>query len=249
MLASAWAKAGEVPEAIRKGVEDAKKHLIAVPLPGTTIPFPRTGRFAASEVTAEARGRLVLASSPVALCARWWRPLASATSSRSRWAARPRSIPCMATMDGLRALASFESEAARRGRTVAELVGPRRAQQIAEAAAVAASYTPPAREEREERGGDPSRVAVVARGPVGGRGQAVRWWPVVVLADPGRGGVLVRGGLVATRRGGPACASGGPSAASPVRGTRSRLISWRILAHGMIEWSARGARNYGEAYG
>src|SRR5215475_6304560 len=43
-------KAGEVPEAIRKGVEDAKKHLIQVPLAGTSIPFASTGRFASSEV-------------------------------------------------------------------------------------------------------------------------------------------------------------------------------------------------------
>jgi small subunit ribosomal protein S5 len=43
-------KATEVPEAIRKGVEDAKKRLIRVPLMGTTIPFAVTGRFSASEV-------------------------------------------------------------------------------------------------------------------------------------------------------------------------------------------------------
>src|SRR5262249_55686387 len=43
-------KATEGPEAMRQGVEDAKKHLIAVPLVGTTIPFLVSGRFAASEV-------------------------------------------------------------------------------------------------------------------------------------------------------------------------------------------------------
>jgi small subunit ribosomal protein S5 len=43
-------KAGEVPEAIRKGVEDAKKHLIRVPLVGTTIPHAVTVRFGASNV-------------------------------------------------------------------------------------------------------------------------------------------------------------------------------------------------------
>ncbi|HUY75124.1 MAG TPA: 30S ribosomal protein S5, partial [Ktedonobacterales bacterium] len=41
-------KATEVPEAIRKGVEDAKKHLIEVPLVGTTIPFMARGNFGAS---------------------------------------------------------------------------------------------------------------------------------------------------------------------------------------------------------
>src|SRR5260221_13523111 len=43
-------KATELPEAIRKGVEDAKKHLVAVPLVGTTIPFLVRGTFSASEV-------------------------------------------------------------------------------------------------------------------------------------------------------------------------------------------------------
>ena len=43
-------KAGEVPEAIRKGVEDAKKHLILVPLVGTTIPHEVTVRYGASNV-------------------------------------------------------------------------------------------------------------------------------------------------------------------------------------------------------
>ena len=43
-------KAGEVPEAIRKGVEDAKKHLIRVPLVGTTIPHEVRQQFGASTV-------------------------------------------------------------------------------------------------------------------------------------------------------------------------------------------------------
>ena len=43
-------KAGEVPEAIRKGVEDAKKHLIRIPMVGTTIPHEVKKEFAASSV-------------------------------------------------------------------------------------------------------------------------------------------------------------------------------------------------------
>src|SRR6188474_1934352 len=43
-------KAGEVPEAIRKGVEDAKKHLIKVPLVGSTIPHMVTQQYGASTV-------------------------------------------------------------------------------------------------------------------------------------------------------------------------------------------------------
>src|SRR6188768_1958935 len=43
-------KAGEVPEAIRKGVEDAKKHLIKVPLVGSRIPHAVTQQYGASTV-------------------------------------------------------------------------------------------------------------------------------------------------------------------------------------------------------
>jgi len=43
-------KAQEVPEAIRKGIEDAKKHMVTVPLRGTTIPHEVTGHFGAGKV-------------------------------------------------------------------------------------------------------------------------------------------------------------------------------------------------------
>ena len=43
-------KAGEVPEAIRKGVEDAKKHIIRIPMVGTTIPHEVRTTFAASRI-------------------------------------------------------------------------------------------------------------------------------------------------------------------------------------------------------
>ena len=49
-VGSGLGKAMEVPEAIRKGMEDAKKNLIKVPLNGTTIPHQTTGIFGAGKV-------------------------------------------------------------------------------------------------------------------------------------------------------------------------------------------------------
>ena len=43
-------KAKEVPEAIRKGVENAKKNMISVPIQGTTIPYDVIGKFGAGKV-------------------------------------------------------------------------------------------------------------------------------------------------------------------------------------------------------
>ena len=81
-------KAGEVPEAIRKGVEDAKKNIIRMPMVGTTIPHEVNVEFSAQQGACSSRHRRAPASSPVARCAPSSRRPASATSCR-RSTARP----------------------------------------------------------------------------------------------------------------------------------------------------------------
>ena len=107
-------KAGEVPEAIRKGVEDAKKHLIRVPLVGTTIPHAVTQQYGASTVLLKpaSQGTGVIAGGSV-------RAVVEAAGvkdilSKSLGSTNPVNVT-QATIEALRSLHSAEDISARRG--------------------------------------------------------------------------------------------------------------------------------------
>jgi small subunit ribosomal protein S5 len=107
-------KAGEVPEAIRKGVEDAKKNLIKVPLVGTTIPHEVRQIFSASRVMLKpaSQGTGVIAGGPV-------RAVVEAAGIRDILAkvhgsTNPVNVT-RATIEALRSLRSAEEVSAQRG--------------------------------------------------------------------------------------------------------------------------------------
>ena len=107
-------KAGEVPEAIRKGVEDAKKNIIKIPMVGTTIPHEVNVEFAASKVMLKpaSQGTGVIAGGSV-------RAVLEAAGvrdilSKIYGSTNPVNVT-RATIEALRGLHSAEELSARRG--------------------------------------------------------------------------------------------------------------------------------------
>ncbi len=115
-------KASEVPEAIRKAEEDAKKNMIEVPMVGTTIPHTVQGRFGAGNVLImpAPEGTGVLAGGPV----RAVLELAGIKDVRSKSIGTNNERNMVnATMEGLKSLRTVEEVAALRGKKVEELLG------------------------------------------------------------------------------------------------------------------------------
>ena len=115
-------KAGEVPDAIRKGLEDAKKNLHKIALKGTTIPHEVTGKFGAGAVLMRPapEGTGVIAGGPVRAV------IEMAGIKNIRTKSLRSNNPCnvvRATMEGLTSLRTAEEVAALRGKTVKEIVG------------------------------------------------------------------------------------------------------------------------------
>src|SRR5262249_30863843 len=158
-----FGKASEYTEAIRKGVEDAKKHLVQVPLSGTTIPFMIKTSFGASEVLLKpaAPGTGVIAGGAVraVLESAGVRDILTKTLGSTN-----KANTVQACMQALRELRSPDAEAVRRGKTVAELVGKKQAERLAAATAIASEQAIAARTAREEE----ARESKAASGRRGG---------------------------------------------------------------------------------
>jgi small subunit ribosomal protein S5 len=115
-------KSGEVPDAIRKGIEDAKKNLVKIATRGTSIPHEIVGVYGAGRVLMKpaAPGTGVIAGGPV-------RAVIEAAGIKDiRTKALRSNNPCnvvRATMQGLSSLRNASEVAAIRGKTVKEILG------------------------------------------------------------------------------------------------------------------------------
>ena len=114
-------KAAEIPEAVRKAIEDAKKNMVSVPLVGTTIPHEIIGVFGAGRVFLKpaSKGTGVIAGGPV-------RAVVETVGIKDiRSKALRSNNPCnvvRATIDGLSKLRNAEEVAAIRGKSVKEIL-------------------------------------------------------------------------------------------------------------------------------
>lgn len=115
-------KAAEVPDAIRKGIEDAKKNMIEVSLKGNTIPHEVTGVYGAGKVLLKpaSEGTGIIAGATVRAVVQ----AAGIKNIRTKClrSSNPTNV-VKATFEGLRALRTAEEVAASRGKNVNEIKG------------------------------------------------------------------------------------------------------------------------------
>ncbi len=122
MVGFGLGKAGEVPDAIRKGIEDAKKNLHKISLKGTTIPHEIIGVYGAGRVLMKPapQGTGVIAGGPV-------RAVLEVAGIRDiRTKSLRSNNPCnvvSATIQGLCALRDAEQVAAVRGKSIKDIIG------------------------------------------------------------------------------------------------------------------------------
>ena len=114
-------QAAEVPDAIKKAIEDAKKNLVTVPIVGTTIPHEFVGRFGSAQVVLRpaAEGSGVIAGGSV-------RPVLELAgykdiNTKVIGTNNPRNV-VYATIEALKSMTTIEEVAKKRGKKVSEIL-------------------------------------------------------------------------------------------------------------------------------